>query len=164
MANGKFTSQGVNGVHKEVLDEKSATFLKEHDLGVLSTVDAAGMASGAAMYYLCDRHNDIFVLTKSDTHKIHNIFTHHQVALTVFDPTTVQTVQLRGWAAVEPDQNIKERVFNEIVRPRPYSGEVHLPPVTTLHQGGYMVVRITPTDAYFTDYKQRYHEDLRTRS
>lgn len=143
--------------------ESALTFLKEHDIAVLSTADRDGNVHGAVVCYVVLEDDRIYIVTKSETRKAHDMFAHGQVALTVFDASSAQTVQLEGAAQLEGDRATKDRAYQAIVRPQPYKGEVHLPPVTTLHEGGFVVFRITPTDMRFTDYKQRYHDDLSAR-
>jgi general stress protein 26 len=135
------------GTSKEAID-----FLKGHDLAVLSTIDRTGNVHGAVIYYFMDQNNFIYILTKSDTGKGRNIYAHNQVALTVQEAGTMQTVQLQGVAEVEINQQIKDSVFEQLVKTRPYRGEMKLPPVTKLHEGAFMVIRITPTSISYHDY------------
>lgn len=151
-------------IQRTAADEAALDFLRAHDIAVLSTVDRLGNVSGAVVYYIVDDDNHIYILTKGETQKAHNVFAHHQVALTVFEASKAQTAQLQGVGEIEADQAVKDRVFAQIVRPRPYDGETHLPPVTTLHKGAYIILRITPTSIRFTDYKKRAHDDLSTSS
>jgi general stress protein 26 len=127
-------------------------FLEDHDLAVLSTIDRTGNVHGAVVYYLIDQNNYIYILTKSETEKGHNVYAHSQVALTVYEPGTMQTVQLQGMAEIETNQATKKSVFDQISQPRPYRGQVQSPPVTKLREGSFMVIRITPTSMNFRDY------------
>jgi hypothetical protein len=77
------------------------------------------------------------------------------VALTVYEPGTTQTVQLQGLAEVETDQKKKDSVFAKVVKRRPYVDDVALPPVTKLHEGAFVIVRITPTLVNYNDYSER---------
>jgi general stress protein 26 len=133
-------------------DNKALNFLKEHDLGVLSTVDRTGNVHGAVIYYIVDPSNFIYILTKSGTGKGRNVYAHSQVALTVHEVGTMQTLQVQGMASVETNQEIKRDVFNQVVKPRPYRGKNQLPPVTKLKEGSFMVIRINPTVLSFHDY------------
>lgn len=132
--------------------DEGLDFLKNHDLAVLSTIDRTGNVHGAVVYYLVDQNNFVYVLTKSETGKGRNVYAHSQVALTVHEVGTMQTVQLQGIAEVETNQQTKDGVFSQIVKPRQYRGEVQLPPVTKLHEGAFMVIRISPTLISFHDY------------
>ncbi len=141
-------------ISQNVSDEAALEFLKNHDLAVLSTVDRTGNVYGAVVYYLLDQNNFIHILTKSGTGKGRNVYAHSQVALTVHEVGTQQTVQLQGIAEVETNQVVKDRVFLQIMKPRLYRGVAQLPPVTKLHDGSFMVIRITPTFMSFHDYSK----------
>lgn len=136
------------------IGDDALDFLKRQDLAVLSTVDRTGNVHGAVVYYLIGQDKLIYMLTESASGKGRNILVHGQVALTVYEPGTMQTVQLQGIAEAETDQATKDDVFAKLVKPRPYVEGVQLPPVTKLHEGAYMVIRITPTLVSFHDYSE----------
>lgn len=144
---------GVAQLHAGVIDSRAIAFLKEHDLGVLSTVDRAGTTHGAAVYYLMDANNLLYILTKAETQKVHDILAHHQVALTVVDASRAQTVQLQGIGAIEASQTIKNQAFMAIMRRRPYDGHALLPPVAAVQGGAFMVLKVTPMSARFIDFQ-----------
>lgn len=127
-------------------------FVAENDLAVLSTVSRTGIVSGAIVYYITDNEGFIYILTRSESTKARGIIAHGQVALTIHEPGTLKTAQVQGEAQVETDQTAKDEVFNRIVKARTYRGETHMPPVTKLKNGGYMVIRIAPTDIKYNDY------------
>lgn len=136
------------------LDDNAITFLKEHDTAVLSTVDREGNVHGSVVYYLVSDTNDIFILTKSETTKARNILGHDQVALTIFEAGSIQTLSIQGDAQFETNQKTKEYVFSEIVKPRLYHDEKRLPPVTQLTEGSFSIIRITPSSGKYVDYKK----------
>lgn len=127
-------------------------YLQSHELAVFSTFDTRGTISGAVVYYSIDKSNNIYILTKSHTKKTRNILTNGQVALTVFEPTGLQTVQLQGVASVVENKEIQSQVFNKIVKNRYYSEKIDLPPVTKIKQGEYAVIKIIPQSIKFRDY------------
>lgn len=135
-------------------NQKELAFLKDQETAVISTIDRNGNVHGAVVYYTIDDSNLIYILTKSETDKVHNILVNEQVALTIFETKTAKTLQIQGVAELEPDQKIKENVFNEIAKTRNYDNEKDLPPVTKLTEGSFIVIRITPTLVKYTDYKQ----------
>lgn len=134
------------------LSNEALTFLKEHDLAVLSTVDRTGNVHGAVVYYVLDQRNFIYVMTKSETEKGRDVYAHSQVAITVHEAGTLQTAQVQGMAAIETDQHIKDMVFTQIVQYRTYRNEKQLPPITKLHEGSYIVIRIRPTSIMYHDF------------
>ncbi len=134
------------------LNEEMITFLKEHEIATFSTVDRDDTVHGAVVYYVVGEENNIYIMTKSETQKAHDIFGNKQVALTIFDSYELQTMQLEGEAEVEANQKIKNIVFSEIVRPRLSKKGQQLPPVTQLKEGSFMIIRITPKNVKFRDY------------
>lgn len=134
------------------LSNEALTFLKEHDLAVLSTVDRTGNVHGAVVYYVLDQRNFIYIMTKSETEKGRDVYVHSQVAITIHEVGTLQTAQVQGMATIENDQKIKDTVFNQIMQYRTYRGEKQLPPITKLHEGLYVVIRIRPTSIVYHDY------------
>lgn len=135
------------------LDDAGTLFLKEHDVGVLSTVDQMGDADASVVYYIVDKYNNVYILTKQDTHKAKNILLHKNVVLSVFDATNDETLSLHGKANIEQDEKIKEFVFSQIVKPRYYKGVKKLPPITSLDKGAYVIIRITPKSGHYVNYK-----------
>jgi len=138
-----------------VISGKQLKFLKGHDLAVLSTIDRTGNLDGAVVYYHVDDLNFIYILTKSGTEKGRNVYAHGRVALTVYEAEARQTLQLQGVAEVETDQTAKNNIFAQMTNPHLYGSKIELPPVTKLHEGAFMVIRITPTRVRFHDYSQR---------
>lgn len=138
-----------------LIDAPASSFLADHSVGVLSTVGRDGQLWGTVVYYTYDPDIPaIYMLTKSDTQKTHNILATHQVAFTVFDEPKRQTIQLQGFAEIESDSAVKTKVFREISQPKQYQDGVKDPPVTQLQAGGYIVFRITITSVQFSDYSQ----------
>lgn len=131
---------------------EAQAFLRSHNLGVISTVDRTGNVHGAVVYYLIDQNSLIYILTKSDTSKSHNIHVNGQVAFTVHEPGTMKTAQVQGMAEIETDQKIIGEVFLKILSPKPYSSGKKLPPVIKLHKGDFTVIKISPTVMSFHDY------------
>ena len=133
-------------------DEKGIKFIKEHDLAVLSTADKKGNLHGAVVYYVVDDENFIYILTKSESTKAKNIFSGSSVALTIYEPGTLQTTQIQGKAQIESDLEKRVDIYAQIVKLRPYRGKMQLPPVTKLEQGAFTILRISPTNIHHSDY------------
>jgi len=132
---------------------ETTDFLKKHDTAVLSTIDRAGNISGATVYYFMEG-SFAYILTKEGTRKSRNMMGNQQIALTIYDSNTLQTAQIQGKAEVETDPTIKEFIFQQIVKPRHYESGEHMPPVTSLRNGAFIVFRITPTEFSFSDFSR----------
>ncbi|OGL30437.1 hypothetical protein A3F37_01000 [Candidatus Saccharibacteria bacterium RIFCSPHIGHO2_12_FULL_41_12] len=129
-------------------------FLKEHEVAVLSTTDKKGMVSGAIMYYLV-ANNLIYIITRSETTKAHNIFGHGQVALTVYEPSSLKTAQVSGIAEVENDADTRKIIFDQMIKSKHYREGESFPPVTKFTDGSYVVIRITPKDIKYRDFSKK---------
>lgn len=135
------------------LDSESVEFLNSHDTGVLSTVSKKGGLNGATIHYILD-NGSIYFVTKSDTQKSHNILANSDVALTVYDRDSLETIQISGQAEIESQPKMKKSVFTKIVKPRKYGDKISLPPVSTLEKESYIIFRITPAESKFINYKK----------
>lgn len=156
---------GVRSIHVDknlteaTIDADAIKFLKKNEIGVLSTVNRTGNVHGATIYYYVDADDRVCLVTKAATQKARDSYGHSQVALTVFDAIKTQTAQLAGNIEVVSDPTEQMAIFKKLVRPREYDGEVRLPPVTTIHEEGFVALRITPTSVKYTDYKQKAKND-----
>ena len=151
----KPTAQATSSSLKSmVLAGDASDFLQSHELATFSTIDRDGKVNGAVVYYHPSPEGYIYILTKAETEKAHNIFTHNQVALTIFDKQSLQTLQLQGQASIEADPSTKQYIFDHIVKPRMYGDKKQLPPVTQLEKGAFMIIKITSANVKFSDYKK----------
>jgi general stress protein 26 len=136
-----------------LFNDTAKAFLAEHTIATLSTADQSGKAHGAVVYYLTDNDQEIYFVSKNSTTKVNNIQQNPQVAFTIFDAPSIQTLQISGRAAQETDQQRIDYFFENLVKPHPYSGSMLMPPVTAIKEGEYVVMRISPTEVHFSDYK-----------
>lgn len=135
------------------LSVAARVFLGSHDLATLSTIDHEGNVHGAVVYYTADKNDNVFIVTKDRTHKAHNIEAYHQVALTMYDLSTMQTLQISGIAHEEKDAKIRQMVEKKILRPRFNDGHTALPPILHIPAGKYIVICVKPLNYTFNDYK-----------
>lgn len=135
------------------LAQDARLFLASHDLGVISTIDQQGNVRGAAIYYMVGTDDQIYFVTKNETHKAQDILVYHQVALTVYDQNTMQTLQLSGTADIERDEKLANEVYKRVLHPHLAGKHVSVPPILHLSAGEYIVICIKPTNYQFHDYK-----------
>lgn len=131
---------------------EAVQFLRNNEIAVLSTVDQTGNVHGSVVYYFPDAKNDIYFMTKTGTNKSTDVIVHGQTALTIHEPGTLKTLQIQGIAEMETDPQIKSWVFDQAVKPRSYKEGTHLPPVTKLKKGSFVIIRIHPTHIKYSDY------------
>lgn len=135
-------------------NKQALEFLGQNNLAVLSTVDRTGNVHGAVVNYYVDQANFVYIVTKSGTSKGRNVYANGQVALTVYKAGSQQTLQMQGVAQVETDQAVKDNAMAEIMKIRASHNDYSLPPVTKLHNGAFMVIKIAPTQLKFHDYSK----------
>jgi nitroimidazol reductase NimA-like FMN-containing flavoprotein (pyridoxamine 5'-phosphate oxidase superfamily) len=137
-----------------MISEAAKKFLLGNEIAVLSTISRSGQVQGATVYYHF-KDGYIYILTKSDSAKAHSMMAHSQVAITVYDSDEIKTIQLQGEASIEGDLETKRQIFDLLVRPREYSGEKLMPPVTQLSAGSFITFRIRPTEVHYSDYNDK---------
>lgn len=137
-----------------LLNQEALKFIRSRELAVLSSIDRTGNLYGTPVYYVVDQDNRFYIITKEGTTKARNITGNSQVALTIFDETKAKTINIQGDAEYVSNQKIIGHVFNEIVKPRNYDGNVKLPPVAYLKEGDFKVICISPTSAKYADYSK----------
>lgn len=135
------------------ISEEALTFLRAHELGVLSSLERTGSVSGAAIYYTIYGSRPYF-MTKTGTRKASNILGNQHVALTVVNEQKLQTVQLQGTVDAETDKLVKKEISDRLIRARRYENGDKLPPVMNL-ASDFIVFRILPTKFSFADYSKR---------
>lgn len=139
-----------------VITKKAADFLFSHSIGVISTISREGSLSSAAVYYVFNNDTQCLnILTKNQTTKAKNIIANESVAFTIYDEKTLQTVQLRATADKEPDATVRQFTYEKIAKPESAGKSVGQPPVTTIDEGSFTVLRLTPTAFEFHDYKEK---------
>jgi uncharacterized protein YhbP (UPF0306 family) len=136
-----------------IMDPNVRGFLMSHDIGTLSSVDKSGTVYGAAVHFALSNDGNIYIVTKSGTQKARNIIDHPQIALTIYDSSTMQTLQIQGEAKQESDTKKAHDTLNKIIKPHLYGKQFAWPPLTKLVAGSYEVIAITPTELKFYDYK-----------
>lgn len=131
---------------------EASTFLQTNDIAVLSTVNRAGHAEGAVVYYLVDNYHRVYIVAKAEAVKAKNIPANKRLSLTVFDAKRAQVLQLQGDAAIETNEEIKAYVLQHIIKLRQYSSGYQVPPTSWLKTGKFMVIRITPTRSDLSNF------------
>lgn len=143
----------IDNVTQSEYSKRARMFLVSHETGVLSTVNANDIIHGAVVYYAADKNNLIYIVTKSQTEKAQNIIFHPLVALTIYDTSSMQTLQIEGVAQIESDPRITKNVYQTILRPRFSNGHAELSPVLHLSAGDYEVIVVKTIRYKFADYK-----------
>lgn len=131
------------------------SFLKKHQMGVLSTAGAEGTVWGAAVYFLADDDLNIYFVTRSGTHKYRNIEVQPFAALAVTDSKAQITVQLSGNISIMPVKKYMAVFFDKFAAMRPDGDYRWAPPVDKVDKGNYIPLQLTPTHMQYADYGRR---------
>lgn len=144
----------LHGSYDALLSDDAITFLKAHEVGVLSTIERTGALSGAPVYYVIyDGH--LHCITKEDSKKADNILGNQHVAFTVFDEAHLQTVQIQGIVEQVHSETDKIAILSSIMHSRTYADGSHKPPILRIGPAGIQTYRIIPTKFNFADYSKR---------
>lgn len=135
------------------LSGEAKIFLNAHDVGVISTIDKHGNVHGAAVYYTVGTDDEIFFVAKSKTEKAQDLLTYHQIALTIYDAQSMETLQITGTASIEQDKKLAESISHRVLRPRLAGNRATVPPILHISAGEYVVICIKPTQFKYRNYK-----------
>lgn len=127
------------------LSDTEMAFLSSIRLGILSTTDRNGNVHGSVVRYYVENNQAIYILAKPNSTKARNIFSHRNVALTVYDDESMQTLQIYGGAEVESDPAHKIRVIAAL---QPDSNGEHPDKNEPYH-----LIRIIPKKIKFSDHR-----------
>ena len=117
-------------------------FLRENQVGVLSTVDPNNDPHATAIYYAVEPDLTITFMTKSGTKKSDNIAHNNHVMLLVYEPSSQTTVQIKGKAEKITDISRTNKAFSGILQAAWDTSEDGVPPITRLAAGEYVAYSI----------------------
>lgn len=132
--------------------EKIVSFIQEHPLVVVGTVNANGWPYGAAVYVGVDAGLNLYFLTKSETDKSKNILENNHVSITVADEASQTTLKLRGEAGRLATPEEHEQALSALGAVKRGDGD-WLPPLPKIHAGYYLVYKITTQYANLSVYE-----------
>lgn len=133
-------------------------FLDEHKVGVLSTVTEDGKPWGSTIYYVVSDSNlNVYFLTHASSNKYRNLVANSAVALTVFDDYQQTTVQIAGTIDELEIGEEHDIVFRKISHLHPPGQFAWNPPVSKIHDGEVVLLKITPKAMRLSSYKADEH-------
>lgn len=133
-------------------NNKVLRFLREHTLATLATVAHDGMPHAASLYYVVDDDMNLYCVTREETQKYQNIKQQPAVSMVITDEETAETVQLIGHAKKVTDEHAISDVLSRLWKIT--LDKQHWPaPVVKLSKGGLYVIKITPSELKFGDFK-----------
>lgn len=81
-------------------------FLSAHRAATLATVNAKKKPDAASVFYIVDKHLNIYFMTRIESRKFHNLEKQSIVSMVVTDEVMMETIQLTGTA--ERLENLEE--------------------------------------------------------
>lgn len=130
-----------------------SSYINQHPLTVLSTLNADGTPHGTTIYTGSDGQLNVYFMTKSGTTKVRNIRENSAVALTMSSEDHQTTLQINGHAAeiTMPDEGtIAFQVLGSI---RHQSEDFRLP-ITKIEAGSYVIFKVEIVHATLTQYEE----------
>ena len=136
-------------VHYATLSDEARDFLHSQETMVVSTAARTGQVHSAVVYYTI-QDDVLYMLTKKETAKSHNLIAGKGAAVVVYDAATKRTAQLQTVAEIVGDPEVSEEVFTTIGAVM--HGGVENLPIAQLDAGGYIVFALRPTEVKYHDY------------
>jgi general stress protein 26 len=132
--------------------ERILDFLKNHEIGVLATVDPNGNPSAATIYFTVDDALNISFLTKTGTKKHDNLTRHAHAVLVVYEASSQTTAQVQGIALEVTNEKEAQQIFADILKVSMQTSEGGVPPISKLQAGEYVTYRISPKEIRMAVY------------
>lgn len=121
---------------------KILSYIDQHPIATISTINSDGSPHGAVVYACADNHNPIvYFITKQETRKYKNLQNHSSVSITIVNPADNSTLQAEGRAFTVQHPSTIDAVMKKIARIHTSANE-WLPPIAKLRAGAYEVVGI----------------------
>lgn len=134
-----------------LFDTKIIDFVASHSKAVIATVDAANQPSTSMIFYIVDKNNDMYFVTKSLTTKSENLKQNNRSALTIIDEEKPITVSMTGTVHEIADQLKHDDIMQNIFK-LSYSELHDYAPIIKLHKGSFVVMKFIPKQAKMTDF------------
>ncbi|MEK7621314.1 MAG: pyridoxamine 5'-phosphate oxidase family protein [Patescibacteria group bacterium] len=121
--------------------EKILEYIAKHKAAALATVDDDGVLHSAAVYIYAKDSKKWYTISKLDTKKARNLAAQPRFSATIFDRSDNSTLQARGIAKVEKDDDTIGEIMNAMAKI--YGSERdYLPPVAKIQAGDYVIIRL----------------------
>jgi len=118
-------------------------FMSTHPLGVVSISRGQEAPYAASMFIISDEQLNLFFITKSDTEKYRLLQDNGNVAITITDFESQETIQAEGIAEeVMAEGGVLEEVFKKLSSMKPPGNSKWLPPIVKLHAGEFVIFQI----------------------
>lgn len=134
-----------------MFDTKVVDFVKSHTKAVIATVDAMNQPSTSMIFYVVDKNNDMYFVTKSMTTKSENLKQNNKSAVTIIDDSKPITVSITGVVLEIAEQKKRDEIMQDVFK-LSYSELHDYAPIIKLHKGSFEVMKFVPKQAKMTDF------------
>ena len=146
------------GMNKLIARHKALTYLKEHSIMEVATVDVHGNPYVATVHYIADNDFTCYFIAKETTQKSTNLSVNHAVAGVVTDAAKAATLQLRGQAEDITSTKEAEEIMSRLaqtLREKSYWPS----PAARMDRGAYRLFAILPRHVRLADFSKPYAGD-----
>ena len=152
--------------------DEIAGFLTRNPIGVISTISKEYAPASAIVYFTVTKDLNFYFMTREETEKAKNLVDSPNVAIAVYDPRTLEALQVQGIAKLmtEPHEmheamgSLQKIIGQEKKFWRRPAEEVMpsvahedtstwVPPLAQLNKGSHVVVKIQPHWVRFRVYE-----------
>lgn len=130
------------------------SFLKQHPLGVLSTITTDGTPWGSAIYYVADESFHFYFVTRVETIQFQNLDKNPQAAVTVADNDSQTTVQASGIISKVAAREYLNNIFDRLTTSRDEDDQYWVPPASKFDTAHFVPLCLTPTWLQYANFKQ----------
>lgn len=113
-------------------------FLKNHNIGVLATVDPNGEPNAATIYFTVDDDLNVSFITKTGTKKHDNLIRQNHAMLVVYEASSQTTVEIVGIASAITGVSEVQDIFADILKISKSTSGNDVPPISKLNAGKYV--------------------------
>ncbi len=132
--------------------QRFAEFMREHPLGILSSVSPAGDPHGVAIYYTFDNNFHVYFLTRDKTRKCENISRNNRVMLSAVDPKTQTSLQITATCSQITDAHKIKQLLEEIIKISLKTSGTQLTLVNKITVGSLVAIELMPVQMRIATY------------
>lgn len=133
-------------------DYQIVSYIKKNPVAVVSTLSKERTLHGAAVYICALLADQLYFVTKTETHKFQNICEHPQVAITIVNADDNSSLQAHGQASIVKDAARIDLIMSKMTVIYA-QGADWLPPITKIRAGAYQLIEVKLAKARLAHYK-----------
>jgi uncharacterized pyridoxamine 5'-phosphate oxidase family protein len=141
---------------KDTLRKEALDFIKDQHTGVVATSNLAGEVFASTVYFVAKEDFTIYFATSHNTNKFKNLVLNKKTAFCIGTGPSYKSVQIRGNAEMVYDKDQQEglNLLESLYETHPKE-EWPINIINKLKEGGFVLIKITPTNIAFLDIDNR---------